>query len=76
LTASHGVYAPTFLDPQPVIALMNSMNVVLHGEMIASTVPVGTEGWETSNNSRLAARRGYTYDPSKAMSEQQWLQSD
>jgi hypothetical protein len=69
------VMPPTFLDPQPVIALMNSMNVALKGTVIASTLPVGNEGWETSNNARLAAMRGYTYDAAKAVSERQWLQS-
>ena len=69
------VLPPTFTDPQPVIALMNSLNGLLGGKVVAATLPVGTVGWETSNNSNFAAKNGYTYDPTKAVSEQQWLQS-
>jgi len=69
------VMPPTFGDPQPTIELLNTLNGTLGGKVIAATLPVGTVGWETSYNSKFAAKNGYTYDATKAVSEQQWLQS-
>jgi len=36
------ILPPTFTDPQPVIALMNSLNGLLGGKGITVTLPVGT----------------------------------
>lgn len=67
------VMPPSYHDPQPVIGMMNSLNAAAHGKLIAATVPAGTEGWETSFNSRLAQRNGGSYDASKAIGEADWL---
>jgi hypothetical protein len=43
---------------------------------LITTLPVGTEGWESSANPRLEKKlAGTHFDASKAMTQAQWLET-
>jgi hypothetical protein len=71
-------FPPTFTDPQDFNRRANALMKEVGGRFIISTLPVGKEGWETSANERFAqklATAGSHYDASKAMSQQEWLET-
>lgn len=42
--------------------------------MIYASFTVGTEGWETSNNSRFAQARGIAFHPERNMPRERWFE--
>src|SRR5689334_20647583 len=67
---------PTFAAGPDFTAQANTFIKQAGGEFILVTLPVGTEGWESSANRRLAERRaGGHYDASNAMPQLQWLET-
>ena len=47
---------PTFADPQDFTAQANAMIKEAGGRFVIVTLPVGTQGWESSANQRLAQK--------------------
>ena len=71
-------FPPTFADPQEFNRRANALIKETGGRFIIATMPVGKEGWESSANQRFAekiAASGVHYDASKAMSQQEWLET-
>lgn len=64
---------PTFADDKDFTAQANDMIKEVGSKFLIVTLPVGTEGWESSANQRLAQRQGNHYDAGRAMSQTQWL---
>jgi hypothetical protein len=64
----------TFADEKEFTAQANALIKDVGGEFVIVTLPVGTEGWESSANQRLAQKKtGGHYDGGKAMPQLQWL---
>ncbi|MCX7886927.1 MAG: hypothetical protein N3B01_06705 [Verrucomicrobiae bacterium] len=69
------IYPPTFVCEKDVTKAANKLIAQTAARFIITTLPVGNEGWESSNNPRLAKRLpGTHYDPGRAMSQVQWLE--
>jgi len=67
---------PTFSDNGDFTTRANALIKDVGGEFVLVTLPVGTEGWESSANRRLAERQpGGHYDPAKAVPQLQWLET-
>jgi hypothetical protein len=69
-------FPPTFADPQSAVERSNALMKEAGGRWISLILPVGKEGWESSNNERLAtknARAGTQFDGGRAMTQAQWL---
>jgi hypothetical protein len=67
---------PTFADEKDFTAQANALIKEAGGQFVIVTLPVGSEGWESSGNQRLAQKQQSTgghYDASKAIPQQQWL---
>jgi acetyl esterase/lipase len=71
------ILPPTFVAPDDVLTRFQRLNKAVDGRIILSTFPVGTEGWETSNNQTLAQRLErleVRFDPSRALGQGEWLE--
>jgi hypothetical protein len=68
-------FPPTFVDSQQSNRRISAIMKETGGRFIVSTLPVGKEGWETSANQHFAQKLGLQYDPSKTMSQQEWLET-
>ena len=64
---------PTFTDDTDFNARANALIRDVGGEFVLVTLPVGAEGWQSSANQRLAQKQAGHYDPTKAMSQPDWL---
>jgi hypothetical protein len=65
---------PTFAGEKEFNVQANALIKEVGGEFVIVTLPVGTEGWESSANQRLAQKKtGGHYDAGKAMPQLQWL---
>jgi len=63
----------TFEDPKQFVELANSLERELGGGLIVATFPVGEEGWETSHSEQFARQGGSTFEASRSVSSQHWL---
>jgi hypothetical protein len=67
---------PTFVDDKNFASDANGLIKEVGGEFVLVTLPVGTEGWESSANQRLAQRQaGAHYDASQAVPQLVWMET-
>ena len=64
---------PTFTDESDFTARANALMEEVGGRFALVTLPVGNQGWESSNNQRLAEREAGPFDAAKAMPQAEWL---
>ena len=69
-------FPPTFDNGQNFTPRANALIQEVGGRFIIATLPVGKEGWESSNNERLANRQmGTHFDATKAVTQLEWLET-
>ena len=66
---------PTFVGDADFTLQAQTLLKEVGGSFVLATLPVGTEGWETSANQRLAERQSRQFEPAKAVPQPQWLET-
>jgi len=75
---SVGILPPTFYEPTLSVRLANRVHQKAPDRLVVGLFPTGLQGWETSFNQQFAERLaplGVRYDPTRAMTCEQWLDS-
>lgn len=68
-------FPPTFESyNETFIQAVRDLVAVAQRPMIYATFTVGTEGWETSNNARMAQALGISFHPERNLHREQWFE--